>query len=251
MVPVLKEPTVSSNNNVDKFNEHLLWTIQCNDIGMPYLSQPSQKALYEASTTMSPTLQSSLRLREVKQLNWLHTASNSLSWNSKAGSSAFSLHSGGHVCVHSLLVGPSSLWPYVLCPPGSSVQETGLKLVQRYLWGRSKGFNWGAQERLHKEGVKKNEQFQWIRRKREFQPRRLVWTKPWGSDDMKFLGTSVCNSALLGAKWDRWDWRGSRQFLILAETLNSILKVMRSIDGLLSGKSKIKVATGYSVEDRL
>ena len=44
---------------------------------------------------------------------------------------------------------------------------------------------------------------------------------------------------------------GSRQFLILAETLNSILKVMRSIDGLLSGKSKIKVATGCSVEDRL
>ena len=128
---------------------------------MPYLSQPSQKALYEASTTMSPMLQSSLRLREVKQLNWLHTASNSLSWNSKAGSSAFSLHSGGHVCVHSLLVRPNSLWPYVLCPPGSSVQETGLKLVQRYLWGRSKGFNWGAQERLHKEGTTEWHQKEW------------------------------------------------------------------------------------------
>ena len=34
MVPVLKEPTVPSNDNVAKFNEHLLWAIQCNDIGL-------------------------------------------------------------------------------------------------------------------------------------------------------------------------------------------------------------------------
>ena len=68
MVPVLKEPTVPSHDNVDKFNEHLLWAIQGNDIGMHYQSQPSQKVLYEASTPMSLTLQMRLRLREVKQL---------------------------------------------------------------------------------------------------------------------------------------------------------------------------------------
>ena len=116
MFPVLKEPTVPSNDNVDKFNEHLLWAIQCNDIGMHYWSQPSQKALYEASTPMSLTLQMRLRLREVKQLIWIHTASNSLNWNSKPGSLAFNLHSGMRVCMLNLLVVPNSLWPYGLQP---------------------------------------------------------------------------------------------------------------------------------------
>lgn len=43
MVSVLKELTVSSNDNVDKFNEHLLWAIQCNDTDMHYLTQTSQQ----------------------------------------------------------------------------------------------------------------------------------------------------------------------------------------------------------------